>query len=162
MTTEFKPESAVSILLQEMADLPADQRTNALIAERIFGWTFYQRADSHERIEWHIISPNQVHMHGAVNTFNGTTGQWIMHDWFEYAPILNYSSDIAAAWKIVEKLHKEGCRVSVLVNDPGHPDPNELYEVWIEFSGPMGGDAATAPLAICRAALRHWARNSVK
>lgn len=67
-----------------------------------------------------------------------------------------YSTDLAAAWSVVDRLLRTRRWVEVVgtgdgewicqVQDPGHWDS--------EWLGTVRGEARTAPLAICRAALR--------
>lgn len=60
----------------------------------------------------------------------------------------NYSTDISAAWKVVDKLNRDGWYVSVFT---GHK-----FECALSHPNPKRGNyckGETAPLAICRAAL---------
>lgn len=66
-------------------------------------------------------------------------------------PLLDYSTDIAAAWRVVEEIHLFDDRYLIETTNgwgiygvsPVHPMPG--FEIVL--------DAPTAPLAICRAAL---------
>lgn len=67
-----------------------------------------------------------------------------------------YSTDIAAAWKVVEKLQKEALIIVVDISDADPP-----IECCVETRGYSENNgarwvasAATAPLAICRASLK--------
>lgn len=84
---------------------------------------------------------------------------WIAPDGERWEGIPHYSTDIAAAWQVVEKLN-----LSVMRDDGGGWAAAVLYGVpYIEEDWGRGGyidcglhDGAyadTAPLAICRAAL---------
>lgn len=64
----------------------------------------------------------------------------------EPVPVRFYSTDIAAAWEVVEKLHL--CELGMLVDGEGSAS-------WrCVFGGPAFAEAHTAPLAICLAALK--------
>ena len=71
----------------------------------------------------------------------------------------NYSSSIADAWSVVERLKEQGCDVMVRWA-AAHANPLKLHQetwlCWIATSENKGfGDKAdTAPLAICLAALK--------
>ena len=71
-------------------------------------------------------------------------------------PLRPYSTDIAAAWKVVERLHEKGFYTGFYRNGKGATDKRgNFIENWgvdigcvIELA-----DQPTLPLAICRAAL---------
>lgn len=65
--------------------------------------------------------------------------------------ILSYSTDMNAAWQIIDKLVREGWLVQI--------DNDENYAGLGTWHVDIGGGCAygeTAPLAICRAALMGW------
>jgi hypothetical protein len=105
--------------------MKAGRELDALVAERVMGWTykpFYNGGG-----EW---SHN-----GKLVAFGGLDG----------GSLPKYSSSIADAWQVVEKLKADG------------------NNVWVEWAGKVwvcGAtsvfpdiEADTAPLAICKAAL---------
>ena len=67
----------------------------------------------------------------------------------------SYSTDIASAWQVVEKLNTlpGGEYISLTRGIPGIPDPN--YRVQFCVAGVLdNAEAPTAPHAICLAALK--------
>lgn len=131
-------------------NMPAGREMDALVAEKVMGWT---------DIQW--------------QTFPGENGEEVKAFARGVSPIgdlrvivPNYSTDITAAWEAAEKIplkYTEGY-VSVTRTAAGNPQYlydcvacNRIYDSggWAEperFS--VVGHADTAPLAICRAALK--------
>ena len=77
------------------------------------------------------------------------------------SPLPHYSTDIAAAWEVVQKLGRwRGFDFMLVMPDPEQTFHLHTYEAgWYEATndGPerrVVGDADTAPLAICLAALK--------
>jgi hypothetical protein len=112
---------------------------DALVAERVMGWT--EVAAEHRSVASHWYVPSGVNPASRPN--RGMRQQ-----------IPEYSTDIAAAWQVVEKIREhfdtvdfhvctDGVRV--LIGDAEAPAP----AAWITVDPREGG----APLAICRAAL---------
>lgn len=122
--------------------LPAGRDLDAIIAEGIMGWT---DCDPAKRVE-------ELETGELVGIGEGTApGKWFPK--FKARQLIPaYSTDIAAAWTVVEYwkakhhevcLEHEGC-------------PTELWDFTIYKGGVFGPFRAageTAPLAICRAAL---------
>jgi hypothetical protein len=111
----------------EILKMEAGPELDALIAEKVMEWT-----------EWPIS--------GDYVTLHGKTGHTI--DTF------NPSSDISAAWEVVEKLQDtpteyffEICKTPVIWRQSGKPTH------WHVELGGQKAYADAAPLAICRAAL---------
>lgn len=80
---------------------------------------------------------------------------------YDFAP--PYSTDIAAAWPVVEKLERDGFRWSVAVRNPHMSDTKILPYVSFWHYGKdepgkldthVSAEDDTVPLAICRAALK--------
>jgi hypothetical protein len=72
----------------------------------------------------------------------------------ETRDLAHYSSDIACAWQVVEKLLSQNIEVGLL-GSPG--DRPLLWQVELDEgtgAGEIFGDAHTAPMAICLAALK--------
>lgn len=111
-----------------------DRELDALVAEKVMG-LFVDR--SHE-------TNGQFHAKGAGVEYIG----FEMGGWDEVVP--KYSTDIAAAWQVAEKLNEilqsEFCLSCV-------NGEWTVYRCWHTDSEPLGW-APTAPLAICIAALR--------
>lgn len=119
----------------EIRNLPAGREMDALVAQQLFGWMF--------------IASNFVHNleYGTMIPPNG----W-KRDNFIPDECPHYSTDIAAAWEVVEKM-----RGMALAMTMGKGD--DAYQCRI-FDGRIAPEAyrvlvsaETAPLAICRAAL---------
>jgi len=115
--------------------LPAGRELDALVAERVMGWSNISRgADGDDAYGWNASLSGHVPPHGRIQ-------------------IPKYSTNIAAAWEVVEKrLSTDGhfafwpsvAGFSVAYHGIRTWDSEPVWEVWAE----------TAPLAICRAALR--------
>ena len=125
---------------------------DAQVAERVMGW------------KWYGMSPAFAELAGQDHPWVGrralredaSNGVWTVeatldmpvHDDFSTFP--RYSTDMAAAWLVVEKLAAQGLRLSL---DAFGGDP-----WWAEFADEKWergaqATAPTAPEAICRAAL---------
>lgn len=117
--------------------LEAGPEIDALVAEKVMGW----KPDDDDGHAW-----------------EDADGDWKAHrkdgPWMDTGEVIwSPSTDIAAAWEVVEKFSK------FRIDNHGHyDDPKLRYmcEVYDEardlHSGRVFGE--TAPLAICRAALR--------
>lgn len=122
----------------EIKNLPAGRGTDALIAEKVLK----------------LNTPNEDYpcpicgsemWHGKDRARCSVCNEW------RYSPYKEYSSDISAAWEVVEKLCDEnGCDIVRVCKR----DPELLRGEWSCNFG-LGFEAfgETASLAICRAAL---------
>lgn len=64
-------------------------------------------------------------------------------------PVPNYSTDIAVAWEVVEKLNGSGCQLALKpVGGSG------IWECKNLLPGGKSAQSGNVPLAICRAALK--------
>jgi len=128
--------------------MPAGREMDALIASRIFGLTIMKDSLDGEVRAWRPTERSN-----PPNFFEGVQ-----------VPFLHYSTDIAAAWKVVEALrqgwqgHAAAC-IDIRISD------------WVKFPdckvtifGPdiakVKAEADSAPLAICRAVLKAMDRES--
>ena len=119
------------------SDLPAGRELDALVAEKVMGWTFqtFPEGACPEVRHWHRTSPiPEERSPEWAASFIGACPR--------------FSTDLAAAWTVVEKLR--GC--------DQWPEIGATGRSWYcEFEGEPGviveGFGDTAPLAICRAAL---------
>jgi Phage ABA sandwich domain len=102
--------------------IEAGEELDKLIAERVFGLTVERRGEFYR------------YYNEALREEFG--GRWT-------SPVLHYSTDIADAWAIVEKLKA----VSVSKRFDG------TWQCWHWDKVHHVGRGPTAPLAICRAAL---------
>lgn len=139
----------------DIMQLQAGREMDALVAELVMG-------ESKPSLDG--ITIDDVFRH---NTYS-PGGAWYITAQFENGDIpywdpVRYSTDIADAWKIIEKLRAEGKGIQVMtVSDWDVDDSPIIWQCFISatsriFSRPQMGDAwanaNTAPLAICRAAL---------
>ena len=95
----------------------------------------------------HIDSDRGLTTYQQSELDAGKYGPW------EQCPAPHYSTDIAAAWQVVEKMNKRGFRHVISLSHDGQThharfisfNPiEEVYQAWENI----------APLAICRAALK--------
>jgi hypothetical protein len=135
--------------------MKAGRELDALVAEKIFGWRRmswkdyhafqkqlcrYNGTDSREELTygWHDAEGNMV---------NGRAED--CDDYYSPEAAWSPSSDIAAAWQVVERF---------LLDEKGHVDLSvEAEGVYCRiscYSFDGDGIADTAPLAICLAALK--------
>ena len=127
------------------SDLPAGRELDALIAEKVMGLPPEQwrhDAPGCEDIYYNVCN------RCGLSQNSKSDAEFYQERCPEPAP---YSTDIAAAWLVVEKL-----RLAVVSGD----DPKDgSHGYWAGVPVPLGGNmedwrgADTAPLAICRAAL---------
>lgn len=152
------------------AAMPASPEMDELIAGRLFGWRWwrfqpYSWGDRDYPIHatWHgppdnpIVTPPHRFFHPSVVW---AEPPYSMHPGWE--PILwdgveelaispwgslpPYSTDIAAAWQIVAKLHAQDMAGVIITDCCGKPP-------WTVTFGDVSANAQTVMLAICRAAL---------
>lgn len=124
-------------------EMPAGREMDALIAEKVMGWTTYEE---------YVHGP-LMHGGGMMTLYRGDGAQFkkdnTTHTWSVdcFCP----STDIAAAWEVVEKLADE-----VYVEYGHRPSIQSHGNVgWlVRFRFHRGTWADTVPLAICRAALK--------
>jgi hypothetical protein len=116
-----------------MSDLDAGRELDALVAERVMGW------------QWNDYTVNYGNDdYRTVRGLFDVKGSFDSHDRFP-----EYSTDIAAAWRVVEKL-KPDWAIRIEVRPSGvYCDIISLTERRVEKV-----TESSVPLAICRAALR--------
>lgn len=105
----------------EILNMPAGFKMDILIAEKVFDY------------------PEEVIRNNGFKK----DGDWMV------GTIKPYSTDIAAAWEVVDKAYITSLR-RVVNNEPDTP---ALWQAFIYADPNLSGIASTAPLAICRAAL---------
>ena len=119
-------------------EMPAGRELDALVAEKVMGFCLcpydpkWMRADT-----------------GSGIWIDGDTWRCTDHGKPAFTPWRSYSTDIAAAWEVVEKMRED--------YEPRIELWDEGWEVTILTGtdrGSASGRALTAPLAICRAALK--------
>lgn len=121
--------------------MKAGRELDALIAEKVMGWKY--RGYGNGGGEWTF--------NGQKMAFGGLNGGSLPH----------YSTNIADAWMVVEKMGRwHGFDFMIVMPDPEQTFHLRTYEAgWYEATndGPerrVVSDADTAPLAICLAALK--------
>ena len=131
-------------------ELQAGRELDALVAEKLFGWTHVGTSAAYGYPPDSTIPTEE--REPAVG--------WPPRAYTKQVP--KYSTDIAAAWQVVEKLSE---KYRVCVHRRANGDVGEgdnLYEIviWLDFwncdpEKPLAViRAMTAPLGICRAALK--------
>ena len=130
---------------------PAGPRINAWIAERVMGWKRGQRGN------WIVSVPPNHEWLSDDGGWEPTTKEVTFP--LEDLHIPAYSTDIAAAWEVVEGIRGpvQHCLLVDLSNCPAGDWQCTIREAvkatdWHERDIARGR-APTAPLAICRAAL---------
>jgi hypothetical protein len=118
----------------EIDAMPAGREMDALVAEKVMGFVVMRHRDvDGQHIE-----------HGPDEWMRGPDGEAPRYAYM--VPVDHYSTDIAAAWEVVEKLKPDDWAFRVEVLDDG--------DWWASFSATAESWAGTVPLAICRAALK--------
>ncbi|MBA5872012.1 MAG: hypothetical protein GDA68_18745 [Nitrospira sp. CR2.1] len=130
--------------------MKAGRELDALIAEKVMGWKPRQSKHGY----WNLDGPNGEHFtdidrRDYTAQYDKETGQKVQQaPWWEYFwdEIPFYSTDIAAAWEVVEKADLWSLYGSI---------GDGPYRACIQFEDREGlMTADTAPLAICLAALK--------
>ncbi|MBO0961477.1 hypothetical protein J1P26_17360 [Neobacillus sp. MM2021_6] len=128
-----------------------NREIDKLIAEKIFGWQWFTRTNANS---YWLGAPEEINLEpdkytGKVILLSDEERTWKESEWF-MDDIPQYFSKIEDAWLVVEKLSKNSdfilskdCDDSFFICE-FHFTLNEVY---IET-------AETAPLAICKAALK--------
>lgn len=132
-----------------MSELEAGRELDAMVAERVMG-ARWQTAD---RIDANICKTRRLSPPADSLVLNGATLAWRTADGRNLIPddgradnLFHYSTDLAAAWQIVDAFTAKGWYVCV-----EHVDvPSRRWNAWF---GDKNVYADSAPLAICRAAL---------
>jgi hypothetical protein len=156
------------------AELEAGRELDALVAERVMQlgasialesgtelWMFPYGASITETQKelgnnWFLASSieyGSYYSDASLNT-GSEAKQRILRD--SLVPLKRYSTDIAAAWEVVEKLRDLGFFLDISVAvDRFDVDmrADRMPSDWWLREGPLA-EATTAPLAICRAALQ--------
>lgn len=120
-------------------DMPAGRELDAFVAERVMGIP----------IAWYTYTPNNVRLL-VKKGFDGN--EWDAAS--VEADVPNYSSDIAAAWQVVEKL--DLLREYILTKNEDGKYIICLFGSVGDWSDYYKGASESVSLAICRAALRGW------
>lgn len=108
----------------DIEQMAAGRETDALVAEKVMGWPLHIKCFS-------CCEENPSHAHTGLR-------------------VPNYSTEIASAWEVVEKVFFDANRDWIIV-----PVHRSYVEIRTRLgSGTLVADGVAAPLAICRAALK--------
>lgn len=125
--------------------LEAGRELDALIAEHLFGWTWWEQFSKHHGGLRKVMMPPQfTNPKGEWRPAAPDTEPWPGWDTIAAGPP-EFSTDIGTAWQIVEwaRAHMSGLQWERFCRP--------LCENWMLLRGSAHGDA---PWAICRAALK--------
>lgn len=134
-----------------MSEHEAGRELDALVAERVFGL----------RVEI-LPAPEHGHQHGknvpmepqSCDPPPGMLGAWAAMYWV----IPRYSTDISAAWEVLERMRERGEWVLNVMADGYEIDNHNAEAIplkgWTWDDEWIAERADTAPLCICRAALK--------
>lgn len=107
---------------------------DALVAEKVMGYRVLSRWDADGTIK-HLVDENQCEV--------------------DPPEFPHFSTDIAVAWEVLEKLRTDNAAVHLLASSPALKGEGHFRcIVWAHIELCYDANAATAPHAICLAALR--------
>jgi hypothetical protein len=135
--------------------LDAGRELDAMVAERVMGWRWlnYRWHDgTSKQLLWPSDADEQPRGDDFDRLYDGRLVPWD----------INYSTDIAAAWQVVEHFHEQrGWFVSIQSDGGWNFHNNGTTKGWEVTIGREGeAFAPTLPLALCRAALKAVAATS--
>ena len=115
----------------------AGRKLDCFVAEKVMGWI---------PIEWGMNN-------GIDNLWLSKDGQNVFRDEDDdYMSLPFYSTDISAAWMIMDEMKRRNLRPVVYIGSTKHywarVDPSALADYGVGYS------SKEAPLAICKAALK--------
>lgn len=136
-TAQWNDLEALAASISTAKVLPgAGRELDALVAETLFGWQWYDVPEAQLR----CFRPPGRLQYGAV----------AMGDQVKYSGILpDYSTDISDAWNVVLEMERRGH----IIRLEHSPDLDRPWSCGFGLPGAWA-DGTTAPLAICRAALK--------
>ncbi len=111
------------------------------VAKQLFG-IYCAKDDRRDREQWFLFDRNKKQLYGGC--YPTSESCW------QHAELPEYSTDIEAAWKVVEL-----CRPYIKLDARGmggDNGPEWMVTIWYGY-GEVSVYAPSAPLAICRAAL---------
>ena len=129
----------------EILALEAGRELDALVAEKVMGWTWGEYSPPVEGPSKILRPPESW----APSPDRAPGSEVSCPGWHFRVP--QYSTDIAAAWEVVEKMVPIKYGFNLAIESP--PGPWGDWEVHFYNGGTHLAFADTAPLAICRAAL---------
>jgi hypothetical protein len=141
--------------MPDYSTMEAGREMDALVAEKVMGWTFCDY--SMPGTPWEFTDPPEERISIGVGLEPGTRRR---------NRIPNYSTSISAAWEVVEKFRQRQWKIQVighewydgglwecvlldaLNSERGRALDRQVHD------GKSGWPEPSAPLAICRAALK--------
>ena len=139
--------------------MKAGRELDALVAEKVMGWEWYAIIGINV-----LVPPEHYLRERPILATPGKHGAETDIDSYRFAdstqgrqmPIVaRYSTDIAAAWQVVDELHKRGFCVGVsTLHDWKTKCECSVYYADMAERMVANADAATASHAICLAALK--------
>lgn len=130
--------------LMDIDSLPAGRKLNGLVAEKVMEWrTDYDSYHDWQEMDEACLADVRFTRPGSM-----FTGEQSIAD------ISDYSTDIAAAWLVVEAMLQHNGRMGIITGIDGYRV--SFFDIqWHGRPYSVGeAIAETAPLAICRAALK--------
>lgn len=126
----------------------AGRELNAEIAVTMFGWEWRRSAVTGCRC---VYAPNRAPswMRETADLTEPLVVDW---DYGEWTP--RYSTDIAAAWLVVERMFALGYNADVFTSTDGYGCDFTQYAHDTRFSARVDPREGGVPLAICLAALK--------
>lgn len=149
-----------------MSDLKPGRELDALIAEKVMGLSLFDPSPfwgkDHVHGQKHVdrcaICGARTHTESTQSAeVLGLTPTGKLDHWFEPVPLPIYSTDIAAAWQVVDHLTKQDIHLNVIHHDSS-AGAFKLPPGWAcSITSRERGEIAfgiSAPHAICLAALK--------
>lgn len=118
----------------KIEEMPAGRELDAFVAEKVMGWKY---VDHNEAYDLPI---------SGVAFGKGSP------DGLSRCPVPYYSTDIAAAWEVVEKLRKDGFAFDSYSSGSEEAEHPWTDAIFMKDNNECLVRAETMPLAICRAA----------
>lgn len=130
-----------NVRIEDVEKMEAGSELDRLVAEHIMQWT--RGPDPSPMMEG-----AECWLDNKGKPIIWMPGGFAKGNVMEFLVTPPFSTDIATAWQVVEKLQKACSSFQISIYDDScRVDLNEFTAMWII------ANAATAPLAICRAAL---------
>lgn len=126
-------------------EIKAGRELDALIAEKVFGWTAERRSDASMR-EVSLLAPGIAGKPWRFTQYLNESGT--SRELGDFGPP-HYSTDIAAAWEVVARM-----KGYLVLKQTGYRVPDFWSAEFVGYRDSLVIGEASAPLAICKAALK--------
>ena len=137
-----------------MSDLPAGRQLDALVAEKVMGYVWRTAGTEESFGRLLVESPISLPMASMTEPSNGVEPLRID----AFGSVLSYSTNIAAAWLVVEKLIADGWFIDMTHEGTWRVRLTKHFPMkrgkWQPSLEPEAVLDVSLPLAICRAALK--------